>query len=455
MFKKGFFLLFFLSFSLCAKTYMPNNYTNNNYLNKLSVYEYPNFTFPEPYLMDHEFFYTDILFYYDPQVLSRLNNDVVNLVNHIDHLVEVNNKVFKKQNIPIQRSIAAILPLPEGISFDYELSRTDSISHMNLIKEKLHNSEYSKKFQASYTILIQPFDKIAAGRGELGGAVGFITPFESRGEFGNTILAHELAHMDGFMHEPKDTENNSILYRMSKPYAIGYNCMGQSSIMNPYGEQTQLFFSSPDVLFNGNQCGVTGVSDAAKAYQELFYSGYFESGNGLFSNIKPVKKKEGRVVFTYKEVEVNENDKQLIIDIDWLNAKQGDSVSVLTQYGSATAEDFNSSLIRLNYNGSSSSFVTINLKEDNKNEDDEVFYLILRDGNGINIDPDSNSLKVTLVSSENTRALNPPIVNPTLKDGENLNNSYKSEGGSFSFFYLSFLIIVIFLRLIVIKKNKK
>jgi len=248
--------------------------------------------------------------------------------------------------------------------------------------------------------------------------------------------------------------NNSILHRISKPYATGYNCMGQSSIMNIYGEQTQLFFSSPEVLFNGNQCGVTGISDAAKAYQEIFYSGDFESGNGLFSNIKPVKKKEGRVVFTYKEVEVNENDKQLIVDIDWLNAKQGDSVSVLTQYGSATAKDFNSSLIRLNYNDSSS-FVTINLKEDNKNEDDEVFYLILRDGNGINIDPDSNSLKVTLVSSENTRALNPPIVNSILKDGENLNNSFKSEGGSFSFLNLSFLIMVIFLRLIVITKNKK
>lgn len=454
MFKKGFFLLFFLSFSLCAKTYMPNNYTNNNYLNTPSVYEYSNFTFPEPYLMDHEFFYTDILFYYDPQVLSRLNNDVVNLVSHIDHLVEVNNKVFKKQNIPIQRSIAAILPLPEGVSFDYELSRTDSISHINLIKEKLHNTEYSKKFQASYTFLIQPFDKMVAGRGEIGGAVGFITPFESRGEFGNTILAHELAHIDGFLHDPKDIVNNSILHRISKPYATGYNCMGQSSIMNIYGEQTQLFFSSPEVLFNGNQCGVTGISDAAKAYQEIFYSGDFESGNGLFSNIKPVKKKEGRVVFTYKEVEVNENDKQLIVDIDWLNAKQGDSVSVLTQYGSATAKDFNSSLIRLNYNDSSS-FVTINLKEDNKNEDDEVFYLILRDGNGINIDPDSNSLKVTLVSSENTRALNPPIVNSILKDGENLNNSFKSEGGSFSFLNLSFLIMVIFLRLIVITKNKK
>ena len=77
--------------------------------------------------------------------------------------------------------------------------------------------------------------------------------------------------------------------------------------MNTDGEQTQLFFSSPEVFFNGNQCGVTGLSDAAKAYQEIVYSGNFESGKGIFSNIKSVKKKEGRVVFTYKEVEVNEN----------------------------------------------------------------------------------------------------------------------------------------------------
>jgi hypothetical protein len=80
---------------------------------------------------------------------------------------------------------------------------------------------------------------------------------------GNTTLAHEFGHNQGNMHDP---DNSS--YPGAYPYSYGYRvCSVFRDVMsyNCSGEKQILYFSNPNVYYNGYATGVADYQDTARS----------------------------------------------------------------------------------------------------------------------------------------------------------------------------------------------
>lgn len=342
------------------------------------------FNYPEVTHSEADAIVNDVVFFYPSEMLEFYDNDVEELVKYVEESVELNNHAFKRQDIPLRRKIAGIVPMPSDFNYNVEGTRA---SRMNDLRRLYYSDTYNFDYfhDTSYVVAVTPYREESVesiGSGEVGGRFSWITPFE-RGEKERT-LAHELGHNDGFTHDKAsydaldDIAKNSYL----GAFAAGYSCGTHSSIMKSGdGNRDEGFFSSPLVTNpQGDECGHYDDGDSARAYKDAVANLIYNpdvSARKSFKNNEPSKEATGTATLTLPSNIVSEGS-DIIIEVLWSGAELGDSVQVLTKKGTAGVDDFKSTIKSIYYDGTNSvTRTSIPTIQDDEFEVDETLTIEL------------------------------------------------------------------------------
>lgn len=404
-------------------------------LESANGFTYPDVTHTEQDTITH-----GVLFFYSDDMLSFFDNDPEKLLAYAQRNIDLNNDIFKRQDIRLRREVAGVVRLPD--SLEWNDNNPVSASGLNYVNNffKNNRAEYDTKFNASYFVLLnKKYDQGLGGRAKQGGFVSIVIP-SSINELSDT-LTHELGHNDGIAHK-EDIKNylanpDHASFLLSSA-ASSYTCDSISSIMSASGSRkNEFYFSSKDVYAaNDEQCGDSD-SDAAYAYTQIAPLKLKNKEKPLDNNT-PVKGKTGTVGITVSSTIVDEGQ-DISVEVLWSGASIGDTVQLITKAGTALANiDYTPELFTITYDGTDSTTVTVKTIDDDKFENDKTMSLVLVNNNGINID-DNLATSIITIQSDDLAPVTPPVTPPA-------NSGDESSGGSTSSGLLSLMLVALFTR---------
>tara|TARA_B100002049_G_scaffold138228_1_gene102414 strand:+ start:10684 stop:12336 length:1653 start_codon:yes stop_codon:yes gene_type:complete len=370
-----------------------------------SEFSYPDITHSE-----EDAIVNDIVFFYPSEMLEFYDNDVEELIKYVEDAVELNNHAFKRQDIPLRRKIAGIVPMPSDFNYNVEGTRS---SRMNDLRRLYYSDTYNFDYfhDTSYIVAITPYREESVesiGSGEVGGRFSWITPFV-RGQKERT-LAHELGHNDGFTHDKESYDAADEIAKNSYlgAYAAGFKCGTHSSIMKSGdGDRDEAFFSSPLVTNpQGEDCGHYDEGDSARAYKDAVANLIYNpdiSARKSFKNNEPSKAATGTATLTLPSNIVSEGS-DIIIEVLWSGAELGDSVQVVTKKGTAGVDDFKSTIKSVYFDGTNSiTRTSIPTIQDDEFEVDETLTIELVYPYGVSVSGET-SQEVIITSEEQGNA---------------------------------------------------
>jgi len=394
-------------------------------LESANGFTYPDVTHTEQDTITH-----GVLFFYSDDMLSFFDNDPEKLLAYAQRNIDLNNDIFKRQNIILRREIAGVVKLPDSLGKDEANLEEAEAKFASFIES--NKASIDKNYKASYFVLLnRKYDSNELGRAKLGGSTSVITP-RSIDETSVT-LTHELGHNDGLHHDI-----NEIPIITS---AVGIECEGKPSIMSAVlSNANEFFFSSRKVFAtNGTQCG-SDQSDAANAYTKVAPV-YLKYKTVPFLNNQPVKDKSGEVGITIASSVIYEGE-DINIEVVWSGAAIGDTVQLVTKADTALANiDYTPELFTITYNGTDSTTVTVKTIDDDKFENDKTMSLVLVNNNGINID-DNLATSIITIQSDDLAPVTPPVtpIPPPANNGD------EDSGGTTGSGLLSLMLVALFPR---------
>lgn len=378
-------------------------------------FTYPPITHTEAETTTH-----NVVFLYSNDMLSFFDNDEEKLVAYAQRNIDLNNEVFKRQDISLRRNIAAVLPTPASLGWDDSRTLEDAI---NALDAFLVDNEASLKatYDASYFVVLnrkynQKNAGLAAEKAE-----NFSVIIPSGINATERTLMHELGHNDGLAHTVDE-----VLKYPNRYFAAGTVCEGKLSIMriDDSEDRSELFFSSPDVYAGGGEACGDEDHDAAFFYKKLSPA-LIAANEAPFTNNVVPREKSGSVGISIEKTTIAEGD-TYSVNVIWDGATVGDTVQLMTQAGTATSEDYQPMLITLTYNGENQAGVVSGTNDDSTVEDDETFSVSLVHSNGVDIDDQMSTVELTVESDDVADVVvTPPSTGDDSKGG--------SGGGSTSF----------------------
>jgi hypothetical protein len=390
------------------------------------------FTYPDTTYLESDSVVNDVVFFYSKDMLSYFNNDVEDLVMYVQDAVDINNLAFKRQDIPLRRKIAGIVEFPSENDYNDEAYGEDRLLNLDRMYKR---NRFDETYDASYIVaLTKHYPDIVSsiGLAYVGGKFSWLSPYKDRPA--DRTLAHELGHNDGFAHDLDSYNGYSdrVQSNLARPYAIGTDCGTFDSVMKSgTGSRSEGFFSSPLVTNDqGVACGTDEVEDSARAYREAL-NNEIKNQERPFSNNKPSKIASGTVSLSLPSTVINEGE-PITVEVIWSGAEVGDMVQLMTKKGSADLNDFESSLISLEYEEGKTNVVQINTINDDAFEINETLTVELIHPHGINLSDNAFSQEVTLSSEDigNAGIINFSESTLTFNEGQTKTITLNRTGGS-------------------------
>lgn len=336
---------------------------------------------------------TDIVFYYTPDALAFYSGDLEKLHTFIKYEVINNNSAFDGGSIPISRRIAAILPatdLPNSSDWaNLELTNFDVLATiLRGVKDSLNEDpDKVTPYKASHYVVVTgkrntTVNDGSVGLAQIGGSIAVIVATPEAGH----LLAHELGHNDGLMHNVSETP-------LLTPYAIGAMCGDKGTIMSASAELG--LFSNPELENDGEACGEAGVADVAASYKESM-STLFANRTHPFSFNKTIRERTGTATLSLPSANVTEGE-DLTVEVHWDNAPDNASIELYTQSvdSGASLDDYTQTLVRVHYTGEAITRVTIATIDDEAYELDELVSVGIRYGSGVSTQADVESVTIS------------------------------------------------------------
>jgi hypothetical protein len=205
--------------------------------------------------------HVDIAFFYTPDLLEKLNREEMQA--YIEEQTGFANLALKNNNIEnLRRKVVFVGEI--DIVGHQEMSNSEFRNTFSFHEEK---SLINMLYRADYNTVIRPkFDPNICGSGTIGNHLS--SGNSSALEVGDgclfpSLAAHEWGHNDGMDHDI----DNAVSTIIQEPFAFGFHCAGKGTIMNVSNEfhnsAGHAFYSSPNILVNGQPCGVEDKADNA------------------------------------------------------------------------------------------------------------------------------------------------------------------------------------------------
>ncbi|MCF4010590.1 Calx-beta domain-containing protein [Rheinheimera sp. UJ63] len=382
------------------------------------------FTYPEKTHLESDEIFHDVVFFYSNDMLDYFENNVEALTKYVEGAIEINNKAFSRQDIPLRRKIIGIVNIPEPFGYDDNIDGSERLSSLRRLYAD-SRYRFNFFFDASYVVALNryyPEKTSSIGLAEVSGKYSWVSPY--RGFNADPTLAHELGHNDGFIHDVEHYEGYSSSNRifLAASYAVGASCGTFDSIMrSSSGNRSEAFISSPLVKnAQSEACGVENTSDAARAYLEALQN-KIPQRLLPFANNKPSRAITGTASLSVLNPTVNEGQ-DIEVEVIFTGAELGDTVQVITRQGSADNSDFVSTLKTVYFDETSSvKKLTFSTKDDEDFEMPEQFIIELVYPNGLALDTASSSQTITMLSDDigYPGTINFDVASLTLSEGQN------------------------------------
>ncbi|WP_218309865.1 Calx-beta domain-containing protein [Alteromonas antoniana] len=371
---------------------------DTNDVSGLELYEYPDAT---------EVVETGILFFYTQDLLDYFEGDVTQVYAFAEASVETNNNAFANSGIGLKRTIAGVIPMPEGFDNESMYTNGDALEFSNVLTDNADyadqlaalDAQYGEYGATYYVALARPYDTSSwVGKAIQGGWAAIVTPYDDV-QHSVSVLAHELGHTDGGEHYREREFTYS--YHMS-PYGIGAQCGegNATSIMALNFDQRKNIFSDPQHkdADSGELCGEVDVADMARGYREGLSDGFITGKNGIFANYRVVNAVQGSASLSVDNLIVSESGDSVsgVVIWDGVTTDQNATLEVVvSDFGTASPADFDGvPAVAIKYDGEPTSRFTIALSDDDEVEADESFTLALKSLNGVA--PSANTQEATL-----------------------------------------------------------
>jgi hypothetical protein len=370
---------------------------------------------------------TDIVFYYTPDALAFYGGDKEKLHTFIKYEVINNNTAFDGGSIPIARRIAAILPATDLPSSDWanlELTNFDVLrTILSGVKGSLNeNPDTIRPYKASHYVVVAgkrntKINDETVGLAQIGGSIAVIVATPEA----KNLLAHELGHNDGLMHNVSETP-------LLTPYAIGAICGNKGTIMSSSPELN--VFSNPELENDGEACGEAGVADVAASYKESMDT-LFANRISPFRYNKTIRERTGTATLSLPSASVDEGE-NLIVEIQWNNAPENASIELYTQSvdSGASLDDYTQTLVRVHYTGESITTVAIATADDDAYELDELVNVGIRYGSGVSTQNDVEAVTISSDETGQPGAFDFSATTLTIVEGSSKEIKINRTGGS-------------------------
>lgn len=361
---------------------------------------------------------TGVLFFYTRELLEFYGGDLTQIYAFARVSIESNNNAFKNGGIGLRRTIAGILPMPEG----FDNAQMAELGGPTYLKEFLSGESdptqrspaLDKKYgtyKASYYVaLARSYPDIPwVGKASLGGQTAIVTPFDDV-RLSVTVLSHELGHNDGGIHYSGEQEFN-YGYQMY-PFSAGAQCGedNATSLMSLHFDGSRRNFFS-DIAHQdsdtGEACGESDESEMGRVYRNAIAEDdypWFSKKNGIMMNYRLVNPSKGTATLDMDSVEFDETSGAITGMVIWEGLDSGDNASIevaVSDYGDTTPDDFvGAPAVNLMYTGEPMTSFEIELADDADYEPDETATFALASPNGISVNEGAAEAIVTIKSDE-------------------------------------------------------
>ena len=319
--------------------------------------------------------HVDIALFFTPLVEEQIG--VQGVRTKMQFLIDLTQEVIISSGVNVVLSPVFILRFDETLgannnndttSFPADINGKEAITLSNLFGADLMHLLYIDSGQPfcglSGGVLWQPPNNPVWG-------------ITGTGSCPETVFTHEIGHAFEAQHDRDDIADEFENQGGLTDYYYGYHCGGRGTIMNVTFDRTNRhhFFSSPNITFQGEPCGVPiGQPDAADNVT------VFEVTRSLVENVNPPMAIHGNVSFTESTYLID--DERSVISVEL--KRTGDlskeaSIELATLDGSAEADvDFGHFLKRVEFaEGAATAQVEIEILNLQRTTDKD-FRLVLR-----------------------------------------------------------------------------
>jgi len=203
----------------------------------------------------------DIGFFYTEDLLKAIGRKGID--QYITAQINAANQVLENSELNIRRRAAYVGLYP--VDNQPNAAINDFLSSVYSMQAYDHMLAKSRQFGLDYMTILRPHTDL-----NYCGWAYYDNPFAimevGGGCTSDTLGAHEWGHNDGADHDIVNSSDTPIT-----EYARGYNCNGQGTIMSTSNDwhSRHEFYSSPNVVIEGEACGKDNEADFVRVLNEL------------------------------------------------------------------------------------------------------------------------------------------------------------------------------------------
>ncbi|MEE2003381.1 Calx-beta domain-containing protein [Alkalimonas sp. MEB108] len=218
-------------------------------------------------------FVIDLMAFYQPSYAEKMGAQWVH--QRIQDMVDNTNLALSNSGIDAEIRLVnaqAITGIPDDMPYldtvgTVDASGISSARILNPYEGFPENTIYTA-FGADLAVYIRDWNEDlqpaeVLGYGELGGELSTVFDGATAGKNNaDFVLAHEIGHNFNAGHL---TDDGGFTFL---PAAHAYECANRVTVMGPAQPNGHRFYSSPDIVVDGEVCGIAGVADNTSVIRE-------------------------------------------------------------------------------------------------------------------------------------------------------------------------------------------